>query len=201
MTIPHNILKTGIFVRHIVHWKFYGQDNWQWRSRGWGRSPYSWGLLEPGIMQFSGKTFLLRTCPSLTNNLWVLFSSLGRSPKPKTCQKNHDNNITMGDIIAEIPYVLCVFWDWWSLFDSWLKLTPINLLPFSLVGARYSFCHYNREIYNSNQIGICLACLDTPCFLPHFSVHFPPCFIDSGLQISCYTIFITYIMLNNILFN
>jgi len=74
-------------------------------------------------------------------------------------------------------------------------------LPFSLVGARYSFCHYNREIYNSNQIGICLACLDTPCFLPHLSVHFPPCFIDSGLQISCYTIFITYMTLNNMLFN
>ena len=138
-------------------------------------------------------------------NHWLIISfQSGTFSKHKTCQKNHDNNITMCDTTAEIVLLLlflCVFWDWWSLFDSWLKLTPINLLLFLLVGARYSFCHYNREIYNSNQIGICLACLDTPCFLPHFSVHFPPCFIDSGLQISCYTIFITYIMLNNILFN
>ena len=58
------------------------------------------------------------------NHRLIISFQSGTFSKHKTCQKNHDNNITMCDITAEIVLLLlflCVFWDWWSLWTIFLK--------------------------------------------------------------------------------
>ena len=96
----------------------------------WMRSESSLlGMFGQGIMQFSGKTYLrlTGTWQSWTHRRWLLSFQSGLFSKPKTCQKNSDNWITMFDIIVEfflLLLILCVFWDWLALSDfcnSWMS--------------------------------------------------------------------------------
>ena len=96
----------------------------------WMRSESSLlGMFGQGIMQFSGKTYLrlTGTWQSWTHRQWLLSFQSGVFSKPKTCQKNSDNWITMFDIIVEfflLLLILCVFWDWLALSDfcnSWMS--------------------------------------------------------------------------------
>ena len=73
----------------------------------------------------------------------------------KTCQKNPDNNITMCDIISEtvsLLLVLCVFWDWWSWFGSWLKLTLTSLSSFLLVDSMYTLSPSCSHTFTSDVV-------------------------------------------------
>ena len=101
---------------------------------------------------------------------WLLSFQSEVFSKPKTCQKNHDNIITLGDIVWEIVsllLILCVFWDWWSLFDSWFKLCAINLPPFLLVGAM----QYARSL--SSYVSLVASPVSTTPDVPYDVVIYP----------------------------
>ena len=55
--------------------------------------------------------------------------------------------------------VLCVFWDWWSLLDSWFKLTTNHTSPFLLAGDMHSLSLWHHPHFFSplSHTGIILS--------------------------------------------